>query len=154
MTPGPFEGNDQAEGRVSVWIGTFPGQDAFDDYLKEEYSSDGDDVSCRFRDDLGIHWHDHDFQEAVFQANSVPVTDLISGVSWIESYKTELLARCSTLGIATGNAVIAISEYNFPEAAGLHSPHLTFVGAFSYSTGGSPFRRDRPDSTDLHPVSP
>lgn len=140
----PLDGHYETEDLVSVWIGTFPDERAFSDYLNEDYSAkDEDDFpKCRFWDDLGIRWHDHDFQEAVFVRDLMPVEDLITGISWVDSYKAELLRRCNELGIIKANAIIVICEYDYPPEAGFDSPYLKFVGAFRYSTGGRPFRRN------------
>jgi hypothetical protein len=142
--PRPLDGHYEALDLVSVWIGTFPDETAFDEYLKEDYEATGEDEfpKCHFWEDLGIRWHDHDFQEAMFSGNLVPIEELISNISWIGSYKTDLLKRCNQLGIAEANAVIVISEYDYPSAAGFDSPNMAFVGSFRYSTGGHPFRRN------------
>jgi hypothetical protein len=134
----------KTEDLVSVWIGTFPDEGAFNDYLKEDYSTrDEDDFpKCRFWNDLGIRWHDHDFQEAIFQRSLLPVEDLITGISWVDSYKAELLKRCSELGISKANTVIVFFEYAYPPEAGSGSPYLTFAGSFRYATRGCPFRRN------------
>jgi hypothetical protein len=139
----PLHGHYEAEDLVSVWIGTFPNETAFTEYLKEDYLAKDDDdfPRCRFWQVLGIRWHDHDFQEAIFRSDPVPVADLITDISWVASYKTDLLKRCSELGIAKANCAIVICEYDYPPAAGFTSRYLTFVGSFRYSTGGRPFRR-------------
>jgi hypothetical protein len=142
----PLDRHYEAVDLVSVWIGTFPNEAAFDEYLKEDYeATDEDDFpKCHFWEDLGIRWHDHDFQEAVFQNDVVSVEELIGGISWIDSYKANLLKRCNELGITGANAAIVICEYEYPPEAGFESPNLTFVGSFRYSTGGHPFRRNPP----------
>src|SRR5262249_41765779 len=50
---------------VSVFLGTFPSEQAFANYLKESYP-DGEDgkATCPLWDDLGIRWFDHDYQDA------------------------------------------------------------------------------------------
>ena len=140
----PLDGHYEAEDVVSVWIGTFPDEDAFSDYLKEDYSAKAEDdfPKCRFWDDLGIRWHDHDFQEAVFRRDLMQVGDLIAGICWVDSYKADLLRRCSELGISKANVVIVMCEYDYPLEAGFISPYLTYVGSFRYSTGGRPFCRN------------
>ena len=69
-TQPPTRGHYEAEDLVSVWIGAFPDEKTFSDYLKEDYSAkDEDDFpKCRFWEDLlaDSRWHDHDFQETVF----------------------------------------------------------------------------------------
>jgi hypothetical protein len=136
----------EAKDLVSVWIGDFPSEDAFDEYLREDDSAaDEDDFpKCQFWEDLGIRWHDHDFQEAVFQRERPPIEDLVAGISWIESYKAELLGRCRELGILRASAAVVIYEYDYAPPEPFASPHLRFIGSFPYSTGGRPFRRDRP----------
>jgi Immunity protein 22 len=142
----PLDGHYEAMDLVSVWIGTFPNEEAFNDYLKENHAATDEDElpKCHFWEDLGIRWHDHDFQEAVFRRDLVSVQELIANISWVESYKTELLERCAELGITQANAAIVICEYDYPPEAGFESPHLNFVGSFRYSTGGYPFRRNPP----------
>jgi hypothetical protein len=141
-----LDGHYEAEDLVSVWIGTFPDEATFNDYLKEDYSGidEHDFPKCCFWEDLGIKWHDHDFQEAIFRSDLMPIEDLIANVSWVASYKTELLRCCSERGISKANTVIVICEYDYPPEAGFNSPYLAFVGAYRYSTGGYPFRRNAP----------
>ena len=64
------DGHFDAEDRVSVWVGTFPSNRGFDDYLEERWSQSDEDSfpECFFWRDLGILWHDHDFQEALFSS--------------------------------------------------------------------------------------
>jgi hypothetical protein len=139
----PLNGHYEKEDFASVWIGTFPNEDVFSDYLKEDYAARNDDFpKCLFWEDLGIRWHDHDFQEAMFRCDVAPVEDLIGGISWIRSFKANLLKYCNELGIFKANSVIVMYEYDYPLAAGFDSPYLTFVGSFRYSTGGRPFRRN------------
>jgi hypothetical protein len=139
-----LDGHYETEDLLSVWIGTFPNENTFNDYMKEDYSAQGEDdfPRCCFWEDLGIRWHDHDFQEAIFRCDLVPVADLVAEASWAGSYRTDLLKRCGELGISKANAAIVIFEYSYPPACGFDSPYLTFVGSFPYSTGGQPFRRN------------
>jgi hypothetical protein len=139
-----LDGHYEAEDLGSVWIGTFPDEQTFNDSLEEDYSSTNDHEfpRCRFWDALGIQWHDHDFQEATFSSAAIPIEKLIAGISWVESYKADLLKRCTELGISRANTVIVMYEYDYPPEAGFNSPNLTFVGSFRYTTGSHPFRRN------------
>src|SRR5215510_14275913 len=119
----PLDGHYEAVDLVSVWLGTFPNKAAFDEYLKEGYEATDEDEfpKCHFWEDLGIRWHDHDFQEAIFRDDIVPIEELVLSVSWVDSYKANLLKRCKELGIAKANAVIVICEYDYPAEAGFES---------------------------------
>jgi hypothetical protein len=69
---------------------------------------------------------------------------LVARISWVESYKAELLGRCRELGIARASAAVVIYENDYAPPAPFASLHLRFVGSFRYSTGSYPFRRDPP----------
>ena len=140
MQASSAEGHFETEDRVSIWIGTFSREAAFEEYLHENWE-DPDRPNCQFWDDLGIEWHDHDFQEAHFHGEVTSVAELISGLSWIASYKDELMSRCRSLNVARGNAVIAYYEYAYPLDADFTSSYVAYVGAFRYTTGDHPFRR-------------
>jgi len=138
------DGHFEAEDRVSVWIGSFPSRRDFDDYMAERWSESDEDSfpECFFWQDLGLLWHDHDFQEAIFGQEVIAVGSLTLSLSWSDSFREPLLLACAERGIDKGNAIVAMYEFDYPKTPAFRSPFLSYVGSFPYSTGGHPFRRN------------
>lgn len=140
-----LNGHYQSEDLVSVWVGIFPNQQSFDDYLEEIWPDDEEEdkpVECAFWQELGISWNDHDFQEAHFEAEPVDIATLLSrGLSFVDSYGLAVRQACQERCINRSNAIVLIFEYDYPVQANFISTRLTYLGSFPYSTGGHPFRR-------------
>jgi hypothetical protein len=131
-------GHYRADGVVSVWVGTFPDEASYERYFKEDWDNlDADEFpSCRFWNDLGIRWFDHDFQEGGFVGPPVRVAELLAqNWSYLESFREQVLAACAEGGLTTANSVMFLYDFDYPGETGYSSPHLKFVGAFRYSTG-------------------
>jgi hypothetical protein len=52
---------------AKLWVADFPTKEAREDFFAEVYDQDGNST-CPMRDDLGIPWFDHDFQEVITDA--------------------------------------------------------------------------------------
>jgi hypothetical protein len=134
-----LDGHYRADGVVSVWIGTFPDEASYERYFREDWDDLDEDEfpSCPFWRDLGIRWFDHDFQEGGYVGTPVPMAELLGrGWSFVDSFREPLLARCAEGGIATANSVMFLFDYDYREESGYSCPHMTFIGVFSYKTGG------------------
>lgn len=135
-----LDGHYEADGVVSVWLGTFPDGESYERYFTEDRQNRQADgfPTCPFWKDLGIRWFDHDFQEGGNLASPVPVAELLAeNWSYLGSFRGPLLARCAECGLGTANSVIFLYDFDYPTEAGYSSPHMTFVGAFSYTKGGT-----------------
>lgn len=141
----PRSNEYEALDRVSVWLGTFPNHREFAAYFEERWSKrTGEFLRCRFWQDMGIHWTDHDFQEIAYETRPLRVSTLLNRpISWIESFRTSLLEQCRLQGIEKANALACLFEFAYPTTARFKSRYLRFLGSFSYSTGGRPMRRNR-----------
>jgi hypothetical protein len=132
-----LDGHYGSDGRVSVWIGTFPDGASFERYFSERWGDADASPTCPFWDDLGIRWLDRDFQEGGHVGEPVPVAELLApNWSFLDSFREALLARCAERGIVSANSVMFLYEYDYPDEAGYSRPELTCVGAFSYDGPG------------------
>ena len=53
---------------VDVWVGLFPSEGSFKDYLRESYEEEEDEDAplSKFAEDMGESFYDHDFLEAAY----------------------------------------------------------------------------------------
>src|SRR4051794_29608260 len=130
-----LDGQYEAAGFVSVWLGTFPDGESYERYFsqdRENRTADGF-PACPFWKDLGIRWFDHDFQEEGNVVSPVPVAELLAeNWSYLDSFREPLLTRCAELGVATANSVVFLYDFDYPAEAGYSCPYMTFVGVFTY----------------------
>jgi|SRR5579883_2668281 len=134
------DGRYRAGGVVSVWVGMFPDEAAYELYFREDRDGpdQGEPPTCSFWSDLGIRWFDHDFQENGYVGIPVPMAELLGRPwSFLDSFRGLLLARCAELGIAAANSVMFLYDCDYPAEAGSSCSHMKFVGVFPYKTGGS-----------------
>jgi hypothetical protein len=134
------------QGVVSVFLGTFPSREEFETYLEETYDEDRSEIgaTCPFWTDLGVDWLDHDFQDAHYEGD-VPVTlDVFFAdpFSYLDSFRTDLLEACARQGIDKVNAGIFVYDYTHRNDRPFPSPHLRFVGSFTYVLSYSASLRD------------
>src|SRR5437667_12168760 len=112
-----LDGHYQADGVVSVWVGTFPDEASYEWYFKEDWDNlDADEFpSCLFWKDLGIRWLDHDFQEGGFVGSPVPVEKLLARHwSFLNSFREPLRAMCTERGLNTANTVMFLYDSDYP----------------------------------------
>jgi hypothetical protein len=123
---------------VSVWLGTFPDRETYEQYFRQDWeNTDPDDLpTCQFWKDLGIRWFDHDFEEGSgYIGEPVPVTELLGrDWSYMECFRAPLIAACRVKGIESANILVMLYEFDYPAEAGFTNPHMTFVGVFPYSS--------------------
>jgi hypothetical protein len=135
-----LDGHYQVDNVVSVWLGTFPDQTAFERYFAEDWEhcdSDGF-PACLFWKDLGIRWFDHDSQEGGFVGDPIPVEELFSqGWSYLVSFRDPLLEACRLNDVKLANAIMLLYDYDYPQEAGYTSPNMKFLDVFPYAKDDS-----------------
>jgi hypothetical protein len=124
---------NERDGYVSVWLGTFADEVAFKTYLRETYD-EGGNASCPLWSDLGVGWLDHDFLEAEYQAEPLPIERLVDDFSYMESFRGPLLAVCLRKGFAVANAAILVYDLVYTSQRPFPYAGLTYMGSFAYST--------------------
>jgi hypothetical protein len=134
------------EGVVSVFLGTAPSKQVFDDYLQETYHGDspGINFTCPLWDDLGVGWLDHDFQDAVYEGDIPVALDVFLAelISYIDSFRADVIKACARLGIDNVNAGVFLYNFAYPSARPFRSSFLRFVGTFPYTIPRSEWLED------------
>ena len=72
----------RVQGAVSLWVGLSLSQEALENYVDMDYSTDDYPHLSRLAKDFGTGWYDHDFMDTAFHEN--PTRSL-----------PDLLRRCS-----------------------------------------------------------
>jgi hypothetical protein len=141
------------------WVGTFPNEDMFSDYIGESPSyydafdrnsptisvrlkPSIDDVEPRdhssalskFIADQGRTWYDHDLLEAGFNANANTIKELVDGYSYSDQYVGELTERAKATGIQGINAFLFIrsGEIGHPRSVKTDNFEFRYVGRITY----------------------
>lgn len=112
------------ENKVSLWLGNFESQEAFKDFLKENYDEEGD-MSSKFMEAFGISWIDSDFTEAEFIGKIT--IESFSGFSYISSFIHNLA------GIDFGKYNCIFLAYHFEyDGEVMETENMKFIGVFDY----------------------
>ncbi len=121
-------------GMVSVFLGCFPDEQAFAEYLKESYT-DGDNATCPFWTDLGVNWLDHDLQDALYCGDRpVPVREFLrADISYIDSFRAPLEQQCLQAGITVVNGGVFLYDFVYSPSRPFTSSNIRFVGSFAFS---------------------
>lgn len=136
--PSEFPCFDQ-EDVGSIWIGSFPSEDAFESYIDSAYDEDGNSTN-RFSIDSGLGWFDHDFQEASYHPRGLAEPrKSLTNTSYIDSFIHDaepVIRQNATTNNA--NSILLRYNYTYSEAyadkAAKAGCKLTYIGTFPYST--------------------
>src|SRR6476620_7637420 len=78
------------DGFVSIWMAPEIAEQEIDDYLAEveDFDPEGENEEpfSKFAEEFGLLWYDHDFMEASYESNVVPVEQLLKGASFANSF--------------------------------------------------------------------
>lgn len=123
----------EREGVVSIWLGNMDSEDDFEDYIEEQYEDDDAPMS-KFTEEFGLGWYDHDFSEADFKDNPVPVEEFLSRNSYSSSFINEAVSAANNKGLENCGTKILLynCEYDPATAPVSETQKLTFIGAFNY----------------------
>lgn len=107
------------ENKISIWISK--------DIVKET----GEDELDILRDLCGVEEYDEDMQEIYFVDGEMSkVEDLLAPLSFSDSFKDSVLAKCESLGIAEGGYILA--QYDFVYDKKVLSDEIIFIGTFDF----------------------
>jgi hypothetical protein len=102
---------------VSLWVGQADSAASLDEYLKVEFSEDGDVIPSVFAKEFVIKSYDEDFREArVWDVPSCSLRDLLTGFSYDDIIIPKFTKLCGPSLASDANTVIVL--YNFEYAEG------------------------------------
>lgn len=94
---------------TGIWLATFENEYEFADYVSFQYTEDGGDEKRPFANDIGLKDFDEDFLECVFEEDLPSLLARVEELSFIDHFKTELLARIKASDCTGRNAILALS---------------------------------------------
>jgi hypothetical protein len=119
--------------RVLAWLGIFESESAFERYVEERYTDDGDAIPSGFIRDIGIEWFDHDFQEFEFHDPPLLISEAVNGHSYSASFAPSLIAAARAKGYDKVQAIFLLYDLEQePKSPSRESP-VRFIGAFPYA---------------------
>jgi len=113
-------------GMVSVWVGNFPSDIELDDYMN---------LSRKFEQDFGFELNERDMPETSVHPEPVPISELVDGFSWSDSYAQSVGELAIRQGVerATSMVVFLNFEYRPERAHPKENAPLKFLGAVRFS---------------------
>lgn len=137
------------------WIGQFPNEDAFSEYVgeRQDYYDDLNANSAfvqlpqkgaqldgsteplsKFIGDQGHQWYDHDLIEMGFNADAKSVAELVDGYSYSDQYADRLSVLASEIGASNPNGFLFIraGEIHKPKTVRTREFVFFYVGQISY----------------------
>jgi hypothetical protein len=122
------------------WVGVFPDEDAFSEYVGEspdwylDGSSENGTPLSKFIGDQGKQWYDHDMIEMGFNGNAKTVAELVAGYSYSDQYAEELSRRAGQAGLSKVNAFLFIrgGEIRKPRSVTTADFDFRYVGQITY----------------------
>ena len=115
----------EKQGKVAIWVGNFENEQKFKGFMRENYKEDGDLISF-FMDAFKIDYIDNQFQEILFIDNNMEVMNLITPLSYAETFKTYLASS----GLQ-GNSIVALFNFEYDKSV-IETDALSFVGNYDY----------------------
>jgi hypothetical protein len=122
------------------WIGVFPNEDAFSEYVGEDPEfdqrmEDDDEIALsKFIADQGKRWYDHDMIEMGFNAEAKTITELVRGYSYSDQYADQLEELASETGLSGVNSFLFIRAGNIQNPRSVKTEQFDFryVGQLTY----------------------
>ena len=117
------------------WIGRFPNGQRVADYFLEDYDKDDETAPVsQFAGDQGETWVDHDFMEYGFSDKSVSVEELVTGYSYHEQWRIELVRRAADAGLTGVNMFVFINQDQIETPRSVQGDNylLHYLGKISY----------------------
>ena len=121
----PYE-HFRAGGKVSIWIGDFSSDVELDDYLN---------LSRGFERDFNFELNEHDTPETSVEAEAAPISQLVDGFSWSESYAQSAVKNAEEKGIGAATTMVVLLNFEYDPSIAKPNPNapLQFLGAISFS---------------------
>jgi hypothetical protein len=113
-----------AKGMVSIWVGDFASEEAFDGYMR-----DGE-----FEQDFGFKIAAVSERMGTIERSPVPIAELVEGLSSWPSFGLAAVQACAGLGIRQATAMMVFYGMKFdPGAVSVNAnAPFRFVGAFPF----------------------
>ena len=115
----------EKQGKVAIWVGNFDSEEKFMDLMRENYTEDGD-LNSLFMEAFTIDYIDSQFQEILFIENNTDVLNLITPLSYAETFKTNLASS-----VLQGNSIVALFNFEYDKSV-IETDALSFVGNYDY----------------------
>ena len=117
------------ENKVSLWLGTFGDEDAFNQYIEVKYDDDGNMVPSAFQRDFQIKQYDQDAIESDWIADRCnTVKDLLAGFTCDE----EIIPVAENLmhgeDISQLNSIVLIYNFEY-DGEQPYNSNLKFIGS-------------------------
>src|SRR6188508_1462430 len=111
------ENDDEADGIVSLWVGSATSREAFDRALFVSFSPDGEFIGSEFSINFGIDYYDDVQREAsYFPSPPRHVADLLSGSSYADIIIPRVLRLSASLAPGD-NCVVLLYSFHYGGAA-------------------------------------
>ena len=119
--------------RSHIWLGSFPSEDALDEYFEENFDDENDDTPInRFAADQGETFIDHDWVERGFlQTDNLRL--LIRDHSYSEDYLDAVIRAAEAKGLTGVNTFVMADEGEVAVPKTVDQPEhkLWYVGVFA-----------------------
>lgn len=114
-------------GKVSVWIGNLATDTELDGYMNIERA---------FEKDFGFALDEHDMPETKVEEKPVPISSLVDGFSWANSYGEAVSQLARKQGIESASTMVVCINFEYkPEQAKLTpKPRLIFLGVVNFDS--------------------
>jgi hypothetical protein len=127
----------QAEGFVSIWIGTFPSEEIREEQLHERYGEEYEDEPLAlWMGEFGFGYFDHDFMDTSSHGMEVrPLRELIEQCSYATSFVEEALQMAEQHGVSKTQFVMLLYDFRYDSSITgvIQGKYLRFLGAFPYT---------------------
>jgi hypothetical protein len=119
------QGEFDANGTVSVWIGNFSSEVEFDDYMN---------LSREFEADFGFKIENGSIREGAVEEHALPIEKLAVGFSYGQSFAAAVAEACQNLGVTKATTMIVFYTTHFKPSMVRINPRarLMFVGSFPF----------------------
>lgn len=94
---------------TGIWLAKFDNEAQLREYVDYNYLENEDDPKCKFADDIGLSHIDTDFLESIFFGSSSEIFNTIKSLSFVENFKTQLMASMNMINYKDKNSIISLS---------------------------------------------
>ena len=122
---GPTHASMRTDSVVSLWLGDLPSEPAYEAYFEQHFATD-----------FGFIVDPAAGPEYTVRPKAIPVSDLLGGLSFAETFSDEAVAVAASRGFKTARTAVVFYGLRYrPELIrkGSNAP-LTFIGAIEQET--------------------
>lgn len=125
---------EDVDGIVSVWLGNFPDQAAFQAYIEERKHHDERserEFLSDFAEEFGIEWYDDCFIEAKYMKSQVTIAKMLAMFSSSASYLDAVVSASREMNIEVCNTAVLLFRFAYEQPIPRSTSFdLSFVGTF------------------------